>query len=413
MSTASHSGHSHSGHSHSGHSHSGNAMADFAGLDAYAGFAATGLLADGMLHSREANVGAKKSDVPQLPGTTPMPTPLPPRDPTYYKAWMNYEFPAVDQTGHMARWAPHIRGHILEFELLSGVRFAAPGTGGGAAPKDSATLTTDSGVKIAEIIRPKINVFGRQVEEVMGHAILREDRMAEILTQVVPPTAYFASVLGLSEQRTRYTLELLHCAQRFAMLVLMRFKHALACPRPFEYSPLVQPLLDTPPFSALPSGHATESYMVAGVIRHLAQQRQPKAGELSPLDKQMQALAARISTNRVVAGLHFPIDSIAGRMLGETLAEYFAHVCLGSGKPPAEPAAPKCFEGWVPRIFDGDALKGDERFDPFAVMDGAGADGPFHKNKTPREPRSGGERNPLAHWLWEKAEIELTEMGFI
>lgn len=227
--------------------------------------------------------------------------------------------------------------------------------------------------------------------------------MAEILTQVVPPTAYFASVLGLSEERTRFTMELMTYAQRFAMLVLMRFKHAFACPRPFEYSPLVQPLLETPPFSAFPSGHATESYMFAGVMRRLAGQA---PGSL--LDNQLMGLAARIAVNREVAGLHFPVDSIAGRMLGETMAEYFSSVCLGS---PANPSGTD--QGWFDRTFNGDDLTGHEEFNPLADLEGANAAVPFLVNeKLARGPVQAVPRSELTYWLWEKASAELAAVGF-
>lgn len=408
MSTASHSGHSHSGHSHSGHGLSGNAMAEFAGLDAYAGFTATGMLADGMLLSREAIVGALSSGVPPLPFQPALPPPPARLEPDCYKAWMLAEFPAVDQSQHMARWAPHIRAHILDVELLSAVRFLPGKDAAGAAQQDSATLADSGGNRIATLVRPKIGVFGKQVDKVMQHAILREDRTAEILTQVVPPISYFASVLGLSEVRTRFTMELMSYAQRFAMLVLMRFKHAFACPRPFEYSPLVQPLLDTPPFSALPSGHATECYMFAGVVRRLTDQEVDPTTP-SRLDKQLQALAERIATNRVVAGLHFPIDNIAGRMLGETLAEYFVHVSRGALSRPTE-------DGWVPRTFDGRELDGTEVFDPTAAMDnqaGRIPAGAFQHNTKPRVVTSGAHiPNHHIKWLWDRASTELQEMGF-
>jgi hypothetical protein len=386
------SGFSHSGHSHSGHSHSGHGMDLYAGLDAYSGFAATGLLADGMLHNREANVTTMTAGLPALPA---------PSGTAVYRGWMHTQFPAPDQPEHMARWAPHIRRHLFDFMLLSSVKFSVQTkTFPGGLTEDSGALhdTSDgTPLRIVELLRPSITAFGAQVDQVMVHAKLRKDRAAEILTQVVPPMAYFTSIIGLSPERTRHTMELVVHAQRFAMLVLMRFKHAFACPRPSEYSPLVQPLIDTPPFSALPSGHATECYMFTGVMRRLA----PNATELI---QKLETLSERIATNRVVAGLHFPIDNIAGRMLGETLAEYFVFTCAGSA----------AVGGWVDRSFDGASLSGAETFRPADVMDGPAVDlnGPFRRNKSaPTRQSAQGGANPLGTWLWGQARLEMDALG--
>ncbi len=90
-------------------------------------------------------------------------------------------------------------------------------------------------------------------------------------------------------------------------------------------------MITTPGHGSFPSGHATQAHAVAHVLKallHLDPTRQAHAMVIDQLDRQ----AARIATNRVVAGVHFPVDSMAGRMLGIALAEYFVGRCTGDQK---------------------------------------------------------------------------------
>jgi len=87
-------------------------------------------------------------------------------------------------------------------------------------------------------------------------------------------------------------------------------------------------MITTPGHGSFPMGHATQAYAVAYVLKHLLKlnpQRRRHRGLIDQLDRQ----AARIATNRVIAGMHFPVDSMAGRMLGVALGEYFVGRCLG------------------------------------------------------------------------------------
>ena len=107
------------------------------------------------------------------------------------------------------------------------------------------------------------------------------------------------------------------CALTFTMVVCMRFKHAFNCPRPSEYSPNIQPMIPVPGFSTYPSGHATESRVFADLMVALTN----RAG--TPFQTQLQRLSERIAENRVVAGLHFPMDSDGGQTLGKDIASWF------------------------------------------------------------------------------------------
>ena len=62
--------------------------------------------------------------------------------------------------------------------------------------------------------------------------------------------------------------------------------------------------------------------------------------------------AARIAINRTVAGVHFPIDSVVGAILGLELAEFIAELSMPDGKPPAKRLLHTAFDG---RHFPGSA----------------------------------------------------------
>ncbi|MTI00150.1 phosphatase PAP2 family protein [Roseibium sp. RKSG952] len=82
-------------------------------------------------------------------------------------------------------------------------------------------------------------------------------------------------------------------------------------PRPFSASDLVKPLVEPDPVKSYPSGHSTLS-MVYGKL--LAGLFPDKAEELT-------ALASQIGYGRVIAGVHYPADVVAGQKLGAAYAE--------------------------------------------------------------------------------------------
>jgi membrane-associated phospholipid phosphatase len=181
------------------------------------------------------------------------------------------------------------------------------------------------------------SVFNRQLKLVQSYAALRAERTAEILAQVVPQAAHWSSIAALSQEHHRYTWELIGFGLRFAMMMVMRLKYEFNVQRPCERSPVVQPVILTPGYTAYPSGHATEASFVAELLPLLAGDPTHPCAD-KPLDRQdgmarqLNRLAFRIAQNRVVAGLHYPVDSIAGHVLGAMLARYV--VWLADGQFP-------------------------------------------------------------------------------
>ncbi|MDZ7591123.1 MAG: phosphatase PAP2 family protein [Rubrivivax sp.] len=302
--------------------------------------------------------------------------------------------PTIDDSGQRVRWEAWVRAYVALHQLLSPLHFeprtpAPPATGGmtlwcGTTVRSTATTPpVTTWQSLVAIDRPAPTVFEKQVDLVLAWAELREERLTEILAQIDPQFSFWASVVGLRADRHRHTVELINLALQLAVYVEMRFKHALACLRPVELSAQVQPMITTPGHGSFPSGHATQAYVVAHVLGALL-----KLPTNDPARVQLQRQAARIATNRVVAGVHFPIDSVAGRLLGTTLGEYFVARCVAGSQVPRR---------WLSCASPLDGVE----FDSDAPLDG----GSLYYTSLPGGP-FGLDAPPLLQSMWTDAENE-------
>ena len=293
-----------------------------------------------------------------------------------------------------------MRAAVFDFDLLSHLQYSQHTEGG----KESFTLwhteaddttapPTVACSRIATLIRPPDATFVAQLDLVEAYADLREDRAGEVLAELGPPIAFWSSIVHLHPDHKRWTLELIDAALRLANWVEMRFKHSLACRRPVEYSGQIQPIILTPGHSSLPSGHATEAFLVAYLLRQLIPNIDFNWSE------QLMRQANRIAVNRTVAGVHFPIDSAAGQTLGLTLGEYFVHRCRAADS----------YTDFYPWRFDGQLYLPGDDFDWRLQYD---APNDLHTDTAfayviPSEPTT-AQPSGFLNWLWGKAAAEWT-----
>ena len=265
----------------------------------------------------------------------------------------------LEDPKNLALWEPWVRAQLVDFDLMSPLHFSQASSVPtlwhlDMQPVDPPTMASCQ--PIVRMTRPPDPAssggtlfWQQQLDLVFNWADLRADRAEEIVAQMTPPIAFWATILNLHPERRRWTAELLGAALRLANHVEMRFKHALACRRPVEMSPQIQPMIPTPGHGSLPSGHATEAFIVARVLWELVKPPTEPTKTTTWLEQLMRQ-AARVAINRTIAGVHFPVDSAAGQMLGLTLGSYFVERATGASQ----------HQAWK---FDGSAFSGTSDFD--------------------------------------------------
>jgi hypothetical protein len=302
----------------------------------------------------------------------------------------------LDDPERLAQWDAIPRLQVCGLALLAGMCFSVNQN------KESVTLGfVDLDRKplkdysLVRLVRPSKAVFRQQLDLVANYAELREERASEILTQMVPQVPFWASIVGLQAHRHKWTLELVALSLSLASHVEMRFKHAFACPRPVELSPQIQPMIPTPGHASWPCGHATEAYMVSGILQALL----PNGATYG---EQLERQAARISVNRTVAGLHYQVDNAVGRLLGAALAEFFVARCIRNAKLHERGFIGPNFHGPKNTVID---------FDPRVSMTD-NKSGYYEYDKSPisngKSPSSTGSVacSPLLAFMWAEAAKE-------
>ena len=291
----------------------------------------------------------------------------------------------LDTADRLAVMAVGPRMAVCELELLSGLHFnVSPGKTSMALGYVEVDKMPLKNTALAQLVRPTEKIFEQQLDLVSNYSELREDRGAEILAQISGCSTFWASIVGLTAHRHKYTLELLDLAMYLALHVEMRFKHAFACPRPVELSPQIQPMIPTPGHSSWPSGHATEAYLTCALLQALM----PHG---SKYQEQLERLAARIAVNRTVAGLHYPVDSAVGRLLGTSLADFFIARCTGGKVHKRGFNGPK-FHGPKDSVID---------FDPRVSMTDNKSH--YYEYSSAGAPIAA---SPLMAFMWKKAAAE-------
>ena len=227
--------------------------------------------------------------------------------------------------------------------------------------------------------------YAEQIDKVLRAAVEREDRLPEILSQADGLMAFFCNLVGVHPARAPITFGLLNIAHRWAEPLVMALKNQVAARRPDVASTRVVPVIETPAHGSLPSGHATIATLMSRLLTELMYAR---FGLDYPKVLQLDRLARRIAFNRVVAGVHFPIDSRAGYALGLQLSGHFIALADGRGQP--------------------------ERYDlEFAQpakqgLDAEGIVKPLH----PRRPNNSGvAESPVLGLVWRAAQRELAQIG--
>lgn len=210
------------------------------------------------------------------------------------------------------------------------------------ASGDQPSVTVNlQGDGCAPIVRPSETELtdASEIGSVLGHARLRYEREAEIHVQMTEIVPFFGAVINLRGDRHKYTWELLDCVTDTSIEAHMPVKAMLSVKRPADIDPQVQPMLPDPGHASYPSGHATESYAIAGVLMRLLED----AGAFSEdaraeVARQFDRIAQRISVNRIVAGLHFPADNVAGQTIGAAVASHIEAMCKDPGHGTIESA---------------------------------------------------------------------------
>ena len=204
----------------------------------------------------------------------------------------------------------------IEFPFAVSALLSELGEGLKVTADPDAFAISAAGGELVRITPPTPDNLKSEAQLVAGYAELRAERLSEVLAQSQHIHPFFSAVLPMAPAWTPSLVLLIAVTEKLATAMVQRAKLGFGLPRPHVLSPDILPMIACPGHSSFPSGHAAQSFAVAGVLSALT-------GKTSPaMDNPLDQMAARIAVNRTVAGLHYPCDSAAGAVLGIAVARW-------------------------------------------------------------------------------------------
>lgn len=293
-------------------------------------------------------------------------------------------------TESVGEWSTKTRDHLVSNELAALTQYKQSACG-----DLSLHSATDKELRIFTLKVPTEScridpLVTAQLGMVYSYRTLRAERANEIINELRMPLSYWSSILGRPLEQMPRTVELINVALHFSAKVAMHFKHKVALPRPTQLSPQIQPIIPNPGHGSLPSGHSTQSFMLARLFDQLHQENHPVKANDAVTTTLLYRRAERIACNRTVAGVHFPIDSMAGRILGEVLADLLISLATNNQ--------------FKQRSFDLNS------FDKSHYLDDLDVSVPIDSAETPYfqsgASMSAAGKAPIIQWLWQEAAAE-------
>ncbi|MGL4319540.1 MAG: phosphatase PAP2 family protein [Paracoccaceae bacterium] len=237
--------------------------------------------------------------------------------------------------GSFARLQGDARMAVLQHDLAPLFRVSQ------AAVAGPCTVNVAGLGALLTLTPPTTAQLAAQLPHVRAAADLRADRLPEILAQQGDMLSFYAAHFRLHPDARKWTLVLLAAVYEAVLIPEMRLKFHASLPRPYDFASEVQPIIGTPAHSTYPSGHATEAFAFAAVLCGLRQLAKGSADPVNAVIAELSGpngatrsetlpfrLAARIADNRTVAGVHFPVDSAHGALLGLTCGLSVLAACM-------------------------------------------------------------------------------------
>jgi membrane-associated phospholipid phosphatase len=215
---------------------------------------------------------------------------------------------------------------------------------------DKGTLAAGDSNALIRLTPPTADhVATNQLQFLRSSMDLRGDRMPEILVQQGDMMSFFGALLRIDPNRHWWTSLLMAAMYNAVVGPEVAFKFHSNLIRPMELAPEVSAVIQTPGHSAYPSGHATEAFAFATILAALwyagrgyddpvAQMQAELALDTDGNDRLQRTpallfrMAHRIAQNRTVAGVHYPVDSAHGAMLGHAMGLALVSYCTGGNQ---------------------------------------------------------------------------------